>query len=121
MADEDEAVDFFTSMFPKKGGKNEDRNTKWAAAMISALAGVRDWRELLLAAGGHAIAWFNKGDGPSVLYNTLADIHIHKQRYIYAAVPLFADATDLDLPKDTQVGHAGGLALGYVASYMKFV
>ena len=115
-----EGADFFTSIFPGKG-ENEDRSPKWAAALISAMAGVRGWREIVVALGCHTVAWFNKETGPSVVYNALAGIHIHKRRYIFAAVPLFADVTDLDLPSDTQVAHASALALGYVASYMKFV
>jgi hypothetical protein len=120
--DKKEEVSFFDSFFPKDDPKFDDRQIWWGMSTGSALLGVENPREIVGALLCHTAAWYNEGQGPSVMYNFLSGIRIRRGQYWYAAVPLVTDVMDADvLEQDSNIAHGLALAVGYFASNNKWV
>ena len=119
---EKETVDFFESLFPKKDEKFEDHQIWWGLSTVSALAGVQHFAEIIGALAAHGVAWYMEGQGPSVVYNFLTGVRLHRKQYIYTYVPLGTDVYDLNvLESDSHIAHAAALAAGYLMSSNKIV
>ena len=117
-----ETVQFFDSLFPKKDEEFEDHEIWWGLSTISALAGVQHYAELVGALAAHGIAWYMEGQGPSVIYNFLTGIRIHRRQYAYAYIPAGTNVYDLtEMPTESNVAHAAALAAGYLMSSNKIV
>ena len=117
-----ESLDFFESLFPKKDKKYDDHQLWWGLSTGSALLGVQNFTEIVGALAAHAVAWYMEGQGPSVVYNFLTGVRIHRKQYAYAYVPLGTDVYDLDvLESDSHIAHAAALAAGYFMSSNKIV
>jgi hypothetical protein len=120
--DKKKDLDFFASLFPDDDSKFDDRQVWWGASTGISLLGVESGREIIGALLCHTLAWYNEGQGPSVIYNFLSGVRLRRGQYWFAAVPIFTDFTDMDLLEDdSNFAHILALAAGYFASNNKLV
>ena len=122
MSVEKESVGFFESLFPRDDEKFENHQMWWGVSTGSALIGVQSFSEIVGATVAHIVAWNMGGQGPSVIYNFLSGIRIHRKQYNYAVIPLGTDVYDFQsMGTNSNVAHAAALLAGYIASQNKFV
>ena len=115
-------LDFFASLFPDDDPKFKDHQVWWGASTGISLLGVENGREIVGALLCHTLAWYNDGQGPSVVYNFLTGVRLRRGQYWFAAVPLITDVMDVEiLGDDSNVAHGLALAAGYFASNNKLV
>ena len=116
-------MDYFESMIPDLTAESFGVKDAafWAAASLSALLGIKHWKEIVGAMLAHVVAWLNSGKGPSVIYNFLTGIRLQKREYMTTAVPLLVDVKDIPMGNRTNIAHGSSLALWFVASLLDFV
>ena len=69
--------------------------------------------DVVFALAMHSIAYKYDGKGPSVLYNTFAGMHVARQQYLWAGLPLIQDYSDRNMNEDTQTAHKAAFAAGF--------
>ena len=117
-------MDYFKSLVPDHDSTDSfgvNNALYWYAATISALIGINNWKEIGGALLVHVLAWLNSGKGPSVVYNFLTGIRLHRGEWKPSIVPLVVDIKDLQMGVRTNVAHGFALLLGFAASYFNIV
>ena len=116
-------MNYFESVIPEVTSESFGVKNAWfwGAATLSALLGVKHWKEIVGAMLAHVVAWLGSGKGPSVIYNFLTGIRLQRREYMTTVVPLLVDLKDLPMGTNTNFAHGISLVLGFVASLLKLV
>lgn len=129
------AVGVFDSYKVAAGVADLTQAGRYGAA-LSALAGVRHWKEFLLALVLHLIAYaVGFPQGPNIVYSALSGVAIGEGRILYAVAPATMNGVDAvqtqtntvsgTVPADEQnyvtLGNFAAMGVGYVASKCRLV
>ena len=89
----------------------------WFLALLITIGGTKALWEIIGALALHTLAWQAGGQGPSVVYNYITGIRLHRGNAKYAYLPMIVNAKDLtQLPVLTHVAHVLALVIGYISS-----
>ena len=102
---------FWDSLWVHEREEASVKNWRYAALFFSALP--TSVMDVAFALAMHAIAYKYDGKGPSVLYNTFAGMHVARQQYLWAGLPLIQDYSDRNMNEDTQTAHKAAFAAGF--------
>jgi hypothetical protein len=102
---------FWDSLFVNEEEESSVKNWRYASLFFSALP--TSVMDVAFALAMHGIAYKYDGKGPSVLYNTFAGMHVARQQYLWAGLPLIQDYKDRNMSEDTQTAHKAAFAAGF--------
>ena len=114
----EQELDYFSSLLPHDKGSLEQK-ISWSSALASAILGVEDYWEIIGGLALHILAWKGGGQGPSVVYNYLSGVRLHRGDVRYAYLPMVVNTKDLfQMPNKhlTHIAHAVALVIGYISS-----